>query len=85
MPSFSVEKEPAVCPSCDYPEPDVVKEACELVEVECEGVLEEDLALRLSAYVGSYQAALLDGDQKAARSFLAHVAALSQVLLGRPV
>lgn len=39
-----------------------------------------EYAVRLSANVGSYQMALLDGDRKAAEAFLANVAEICQTL-----
>lgn len=74
MPTFSTEPVVPFCPRCPTsataPEP----------EPELSAETRREYAVRLSANVGSYQMALLDGDRKAAEAFLANVAELCETL-----
>ena len=83
MPTFSCGPATPSCSSCGYPSADIVDDAKQLVRAEHEGATDAELAIRLSANVGNYQTALMDGDRDAARAFLANVLAIGEILLQR--
>jgi hypothetical protein len=88
VPTFAAHPRPPVCendPHCRE-EPlaaDLCESACEMAEDLFATDTDSTLAVRLSSNVGGYQSALLDGDKSAARSFLANVVALSEMLMKR--
>ena len=72
VPTFSTSPVTPFCPHCDA-----------LREEPTSAMSEADrreYAVRLSANVGNYQTALLDGDAKAAEAFLANVAEICATL-----
>lgn len=81
--SFSTGPAQPTCAGCGYPERDVVADARGVAQEEHSRESDVELAIRLSANVGNYQTALIDGDRGAARAFLANVVAISELLLMR--
>lgn len=81
--SFSTGPAEPACSVCGYPERDLVEDARDVVREEHARTSDVELAIRLSANVGNYQTALIDGDRDAARAFLANVMAISEILLMR--
>ena len=83
MPTFSEEAVVPACSRCGYPARTLVQEARDLVRDAHGREDNERLSMRLSATVGNFQTALLEGDRKSARAFLANIVALGEMLLSR--
>lgn len=81
--SFSSGPARPACSGCGYPEHDIVEDARDVAREEHGRASNVELAIRLSANVGNYQTALIDGDWPAARAFLANVLAIGEILLTR--